>query len=309
MHLSRSFRLMLISVSALLLGGCSVFDVANMAAPDDGYTEYRDIAYGDLPRQRMDLYLPDASHRNNATLVYFFGGGWRNGSRTQYRFIGRRLAAQGYTVVLPDYRLYPDVTFPDFVADGARAVAALQGPVSREYGISGPVFLMGHSAGAHIAMLLALDERYLADAGFSADGLAGVIGVSGPYDFRPFSSAFMFDVFPGEAAAFASQPVNYVDADDPPVLLLHGDDDKKVWTRNSKRLHARLLDEGVDSTLVLYPGIGHAGILFPLAGIDSDGNDLLEDIRRFVTRLGGAASVEAQTEPSPGDPLAGLTNY
>ena len=275
----------------LLLSGCSAFDVANLAAPDDGYTEHRDIPYGDLPRQQMDLYLPDATLRKQVTLVFFYGGGWRDGSRSQYRFVGRRLAARGYTVILPDYRLYPEVTFPDFVDDAASAVVALQGPVSRDHEISGPLFLMGHSAGAHIAMLLALDQRYLAAVGSASDSLAGVIGISGPYDFRPFTSDFMFDVFPGEEAQAASQPVNFAGGDDPPVLLLHGDADKRVWTRNSKRLHARLLGEEADSTLVLYPGISHAGILFPLVGIESEENTLLEDIDRFVERAGSTSAL------------------
>jgi acetyl esterase/lipase len=278
-------RPLLLACLGFLLSGCSLFDIANLAAPDEGYSERQDIPYGDLPRQRLDVYLPDPARRKDITLVYFYGGGWRSGNRAQYRFVGRRLAAAGYNVVLPDYRLYPAVTFPAFVEDGARAVAALLGPLGQSVDLSGPVYLVGHSAGGHIAMLLALDDRYLAAEGVSTNALAGVIGIAGPYDFLPFTSSYMHDIFPGEEARAASQPVNFVDRGDPRVLLLHGDNDRRVWTRNSMHLHTRLVMSGVESTLKIYPDVSHGGILLPLVGIDSSDNSLLEDIEIFVSGM------------------------
>ncbi len=281
----------------LMLSGCVVFDIANLAAPDEGYSEIQDIRYGMHERQKLDIYLPDAERRCNVTIVWFYGGGWRKGSREQYRFVGRRLAALGYDVAVPDYRLYPEVTFPAFVEDGADAVSAVLGDLGREQGLSGPVFMMGHSAGAHIAMLIALDERYLDDAGSNQNEIAGVIGLAGAYDFLPFTSDFMHDVFPGPEAEADSQPVNFVDAADPPVLLLHGDADRRVWLRNSERLHKRMSDAAADSTLRVYPGVSHSGIVRPLAGFGSADSALLPDIAEFIFDQPGINPACAPTPP------------
>ncbi len=277
--------LLLSALCAILLSGCSIFDLANLAAPDDGFRADADIAYGPLPRQRLDIYRPENVVDRQVTLVYFYGGGWRNGSREQYRFIGRKLATEGYTVVIPDYRVYPEVTFPGFVEDGAHAVAAIVRKLRQDYGLPKTTVLAGHSAGAHIAMLLSLDPRYLEALGLSTEVVSGVVGLSGPYDFLPLSSRGLKRIFPGPVAEHDSQPINFVSANAPPTLLLHGDEDRRVWIHNSKNLHAALKAAGVESSLTLYPGVGHGAILKPLVGVVSPNSSLLEDIAAFVSSL------------------------
>ena len=173
-----------------------------------GYTHEADIAYGPDPRQKLDLYRPDKPRADGKTVIFFYGGAWETGSKGDYLFVAQALVAGGYTVVIPDYRLYPAVRFPAFVDDGARAARWTADRVG-----SDKVFVMGHSAGAHIALLLAANTPYLATAGVDRMKLGGVIGLSGPYDFLPLKSAKLIEIFGGpnkpdiEAITFARAPL------------------------------------------------------------------------------------------------------
>ncbi len=173
-----------------------------------------------MPGERgtFDLYVPESATASTPVVVFFYGGGWDGGAKSIYPFVGQSLASEGFIVAIPDYRIYPEVRFPGFVEDGARAVAAVEGLVRKGGGgvPAGrhPVFLMGHSAGAQIAALLAYDGRYLAKAGASNASLAGFIGLSGPYDFLPLKEERYKRIFP-PALRDASQPVRFVSAGDP----------------------------------------------------------------------------------------------
>ena len=160
-----------------LLGGCSPATLLNATVSRQGFTREADIAYGNDPRQKLDLYRPDKPRAD--------GRRWSSspaargiGSKNDYLFVAQALAAHGYTVVIPDYRLYPAVRFPAFIDDGARAVRWTADRVGTD-----KIFIMGHSAGAHIALMLAANTAYLAAAGVDRMKLEGAIGLSGPYDF------------------------------------------------------------------------------------------------------------------------------
>jgi acetyl esterase/lipase len=225
-----------------------------------GSTVEADIAYGQLACQRLDIYTPDNAKQDAPVVVFFHGGGWRVGEKKEFGFIGQALASAGVTVVIPDYRLNPEVVFPEFVRDGAAAVAwaAKNYPGRR-------LFAAGHSAGAHIAALIALDERYLAEAG--APGvLAGMIGLSGPYDFLPLTEERYKRVFP-EATRDESQPINFVDGNEPPMLLATGTEDRTVKPGNTTRLAARIREKGGRVSVKEYPGVSHLGTMLALAEI------------------------------------------
>ena len=131
-------------------------------------------------------------------------------------------------MAVPDYRLYPQVRFPAFIEDGAEAVARARDVLARIEGRRRPIVLMGHSAGAQIAALLALDERHLREAGLRAcEAVAGMIGLAGPYDFLPLQEERYRRIFP-EASRAASQPIAFADANDPPLLLVAGTADETV---------------------------------------------------------------------------------
>ncbi len=133
---------------ASLLGGCSPAALLNATVPQRGYSRETDLAYGPDPRQRLDLYRPDRPAERPCTVVFFYGGSWETGSKADYLFVGQALAAAGHTAILPDYRVWPEVRFPAFVEDGA---ASVRWATAR--GEGRPLVVMGHSAGAHIALM------------------------------------------------------------------------------------------------------------------------------------------------------------
>src|SRR5687767_4233845 len=145
--------------------GCSRFDLLNAMVPTGGYVRTRDVAYGTLPRQKLDVYRPRGATSLSPLVVFFYGGDWQTGSKRDYRFVTQALASRGFVAVMPDYRLYPEAVFPAFVEDGALAVRWARNHAALIGGDGRRIHLMGHSAGAHIAALLTLDEHYLRDVG------------------------------------------------------------------------------------------------------------------------------------------------
>jgi acetyl esterase/lipase len=221
----------------------------------------RGVRYGTSRRQALDIYASLQAVGDAPLLVFFHGGSWRIGDKAGYGFVGDAFASAGITVAVPNYRLYPEVTFPDFVRDGAAAVAcALAETASRR------LFIAGHSAGAHIAALLHLDRRYLDEAGVAHDTVAGAIGLSGPYDFLPLRKVRYRRVFP-EATRAASQPIAFADGKAAPMLLLSGDRDRTVSPGNARRLAAAIVANGGEATVKIYPGVGHLGTMTALARI------------------------------------------
>jgi acetyl esterase/lipase len=238
--------------------------IVNGLTTRDGYTILADRAYGPLPRQKLDVYMPKDGAEDAPVVVFFYGGGWNKGSKSRYLFVGQSLASAGFIVVIPDYRLYPDVVFPDFVEDAARAVAFTAKSLRRPDGTPRRVFLAGYSAGAHIAALLNLDERYLASAGVPKGAISGMAGLSGPYDFLPLKEDIYKAIFP-EPVRTASQPINFVDGSEAPMLLITGDADRTVSPGNTTRLAAAIAARDGVVSVKSYPGVGHIGTIAALA--------------------------------------------
>lgn len=249
----------------LSVAACSPTSVLNALAPRDGITEARDIPYADGPRHTLDVYAPKATDRPAPVLVFFYGGNWDSGSKAMYRFVGRAMAARGVLTVIPDYRLFPEVRFPAFIYDAAKAVAWTRANIAAYGGDPHQLFFMGHSAGGQIATLLALDPTYLRSVDLSQRDVCGVIGLAGPYDFLPLESDELKTIFGPEAERPRSQPINYVSPQAPPMLLLAGRDDDTVDPGNTRRLAAKLRAAGVPVQDDLYFGIGHKGLIAAFA--------------------------------------------
>jgi acetyl esterase/lipase len=265
-----------------LLGGCqrTFFAVLNRTTPD-GQSETHGIVFETTHGLKLDVYRPLAAH-NAPVVVFFHGGSWARGKREWYAFVGRALAAHGYVAVLPQYRLYPAAQFPEFMLDGAQAVAYARAHAAQWGGDGEQLFLMGHSAGAHIAALLGTDARYLGEFDLSPRQLRGVIGLAGPYDFLPIVDLALKRVFGPPELHPQSQPVNFVDGDEPPFLLLHGERDTLVWPRNSESMATRLRAQHRDVTLKLYPKMGHVRLLGSLAERQGEYGPSWADITAFI---------------------------
>lgn len=265
------------------LAGCA--SVLNAATSREGISIRSGIRYSEGPRGVYDLYIPDAASASTPIVVFFYGGSWDSGDRDDYLFVGQSLAAAGVITVIPDYRVYPEVVFPEFVKDGAQAVSEIlkASRVGRAGIPAGdhPIFLMGHSAGAHIAALLSYDERYLRAAGVPPSAISGFIGLSGPYDFLPLTSERYKRIFLPETRA-ASQPVNFADASDPPALLISGLEDRTVEPRNTQALAQSIRQAGGQAEVRLYPDLGHIEAIAALATAIPGDSEIRQAVLSFI---------------------------
>jgi acetyl esterase/lipase len=249
-----------LALLALLSSGCErvFFGVVNHDVPTADAT----VVYASDRGLALDVFRPHGSGGPAPTVVFFYGGAWKRGSREQYRFVGHRLAQNGVLAIVADYRTWPQAGFPAFMDDAADAVAWARVHAGEYGGDPQRLFIAGHSAGAQIAGLLGTDAHYLAKRGIKPAQLAGVMGLSGPYDFsvgRKYASIF------GTPSQWPkAQVVNFVDGDEPPFLLIHGDADRTVEVRDSIELAGKLRALRVPVTLLLLPGANH---MAPMTGL------------------------------------------
>jgi acetyl esterase/lipase len=282
-----SRRTALAGMSALFLAGCERlgFFAANAPAAFGSYKRHANIAYGPNPQQRLDVYAPEsAAVSPRPVVVFWHGGRWRYGDKIDYRFVGVALAESGYVTVVANYRHYPEVKMPGFMQDAALAALWAAAHADEYGGGRDRLYLMGHSAGAHLAALVTLDPRYFAASGQAAPHIAGVIGLSGPYDFLPLLEQDVQDMFGPPPLYPESQPINFVRSDAPPMLLVHGLKDETVRPKNSINLAAALSAVGVPVTLKLYPKLGHADTVAALTALLRGRAPTLADIRAFVSQ-------------------------
>ncbi|HMT47610.1 MAG TPA: alpha/beta hydrolase [Novosphingobium sp.] len=254
------------------------------------------LAYGPLPRQRLEVIVPDApAAAPRPVLVFIHGGGWDSGDAADYHFIGRTFARQGYVVVLPTYRLTPEGVFPRMLEDGAMALAWVQANIARHGGDPGRVVLAGHSAGAYNAVMLALERQWLGRAGVEDGFIKGVIGLSGPYDFFPFTSDAARKAFAHVAPPEQTQPIRFVRGDAPPMLLITGDEDTTVKPRNTAALAAALRKVGARVEELHLPGIDHSQPVMKLAAPFARDGRVREAMLAFLQRTTRpSALVQAQ---------------
>ncbi len=260
----QGMRLLSLSILLTAATACSPLALVDATLPEENWRQLDSIAYGPDNRQKIDVYLP-ATRETRGLLVFFYGGGWDSGERSDYRFVAAAFTGAGYAVAIPDYRLYPQVRHPEFLEDGARAIATLAAHPELGALVPGRTFIAGHSAGAWISAMLALDEQWLEEGGVDANTLAGVIGIAGPYDFDPALYRSTRQAFGHVQNVALTQPVHFARADGPPLLLLHGAADTTVEAVDSRILAERVQAAGGRATYRFYEDIGHMRIVGALA--------------------------------------------
>lgn len=267
---SMTRRAGLIALTGSVLSACSPLSLfATLTPKDAARARERGVAYGPDPRQALDVYAPSkAPGRETAPAplaVFFYGGSWDSGRRQDYGWVGQALAAQGFLAIVPDYRLYPAVRYPGFVEDGALAVAWAVEHARALGGDPDRIVLIGHSAGAYNAAMLALDDRYLDAVGVDPKVVRAFAGLSGPYDFLPLDGPVTRRTFGDYPDLPATQPGAYARPDSPPAFLATGDADTTVKPRNTKALAAALRAKGVVVDERHYAGLNHADTVLALS--------------------------------------------
>ena len=294
-YMSLKARIAGMSVVALAvlgaLAACSPVRLVNALTPTSGLTKTSNVAYlpGNNSRQQLDVYQPASSGdttKARPVVIFFYGGAWQEGSRSDYLFVAEALTQRGYVVVVPDYRVYPEVKYPEFLRDSAAAVAWTSVNIERFGGDSTRLFLMGHSAGAHIAAMLALDPSYLAAQKVPLTSIKGLIGLAGPYDFLPLTEPNVIALFATEKNLAMTQPITYVKpgtaATIPPSLLLHGDADTRVYPKNSINLARELRAVGAKVEFDLLPGIDHTSIIAKFTRVLRGDGKVVDRVDQFI---------------------------
>lgn len=283
-------RSLLLGGAGLALVGCTpaglLNGVSRLTGDGGARTAVRGAVYGPDPRQKLDVYVPAGRADTSLSVVIFwYGGGWVDGSRGDYAFAGRAFAAQGFVAVVADYRLVPQVRFPAFVQDGALAVKWVRDNIARHGGDPARIALSGHSAGAYIAAMLALDTRFLTNAGADPAIVRGAALLSGPYDFYPFTEQRGRDALGAWPRLTETQPISFARVDARPMLLMHGTADTIVQPRNSEALAVKLAALGAPVELKLYPGKSHTDTIKSLSPAFRGSTPALADALAFLRRL------------------------
>lgn len=306
MPLLRSL-LAVLTMAALLLPNAaqavSIMDPFNIpAAMDGGTSKVGDgIAYADGVRTKLDVYAPEERGAPAPVVFFIYGGGWSRGERGEYEFVGRALAARGFVTVIADYRLYPEVRYPDFLEDGARALRWVQDNIANYGGDPNRLFLAGHSAGAYNAAMQALDPSFRAEYGVTMPILA-VAALSGPYDFYPFEYGEVRDVFGEAPNPQGTQPINLITAEAPPMYLATGTTDPIVRVQNTERFAERLRAQGVWVTTQYYDGFGHMEPVLAMGALWRWRMPVLDDMVGFFQRFGAFPSGVPYLAVAPEEP-------
>ncbi len=274
------------ALAAACTPSLSTFDTLT---PKDGGARrmLRDGAFGLDPRQRLDVYAPNAGARGGPlpVIVFCYGGSWMSGEKNDYQFLGQALASRGFVAVIPNYRLTPAVAFPAFVEDCALTVKWVSDNIAALGGDPNRIVLSGHSAGAYNAIMVALDQRYLRAVGVDARAIRGFAGMAGPYDFLPFDVASTRAAFGHAPDPQATQPIGFARADGPPLLLLWGDRDTTVARRSIANMERAARAAGEQVEAKIYPRVDHVGIMLALSVPFRGNAPVLRDVAEFARRV------------------------
>ncbi len=281
-------RAWLATLAAVLLSACRPVRWLNAVIPAGQMRVRRDLAYGPHPRQRLDVYQPRTPPpAPSPLLIFFYGGSWDSGDKQDYLFVAEAFVSLGYVVVIADYRLYPEVKFPALMQDPAAVVQWVQQHAFNWQADANRLFLMGHSAGAHLAMMLSLAPQFLQAVGLQPAIIAGTVGLAGPYDFLPLTSDRLRAIFAPPAQEILAQPIHFARGDAPPLLLMTGMKDDVVWPRNAVNLAHAVAAQGGDVCLKTYARYDHVDMVAKLARPLRGDASLLNDIRLWMQAHGG----------------------
>ena len=245
----------------------------------------KDVRYADHDRGTLDVYEPKRAGSGAPLVVFVYGGSWQSGDKAMYRFVGKLLASRGFVTVIPDYRVFPTVKYPEFLRDNAEAVAFARSHAADWGADPRRLVLAGHSAGAYDVAMLSLDRRWLGAVGLDPRrDIAGVVGLAGPYDFLPLRDDKLKIIFGPEESRRDTQPINHVDGAAPPMLLLAGSKDTTVDPANSTRLAAAIQAKGGTVTARIVPGKSHISLLTSLLPSSNGRSYILDAIADFIAK-------------------------
>lgn len=275
------YRVVLLVPLTLLMISCQSTMVINALTPRDDFQLQKNIPYGSDARQKLDIYTPTQKNIKSAIVVFVHGGSWANGDKKEYLFVGQAFAEMGYVTVIPNYRLYPQAKFPDFIDDVAQAIATLKDLLPSEV-CADPqkIILVGHSAGAHSVAMLATAPKYLA-RNHADITLSTWIGLAGPYDL-PLDNPLVIEKFTTVTNNIDANPLHLANSKTPSALLIHGDKDTTVYPHHTRNLTKRLKELDVPVVTHIYPETNHTQLVGGLAKNLRFLNPVYQDIAAYL---------------------------
>lgn len=221
-------------------------------------------AYGSGPRERMDILLPTGLRAGAPIHMFVHGGYWRSGEKTDYTCVAAPVLAAGGIAAIVEYDLMPGTRLPVLVDQVRRAAAWLASQATSLGADPARLTVSGHSAGAHLASYLAATGP--SDTAAPTTPVAGLLLLSGIYDLSDIPGSFLKDearMTPDEAASWS--PLTAHQHRGPRRIVALGADETPPFHAQAARLHRRFSATGIDSDLVLRPGLNHMNVVLDLA--------------------------------------------
>ena len=285
----RVFLTLFTGLLATVVAACSNEEVLSDITPNGGYALVPAVVYDQASALALDVYRP-ANANNAPVVVFFYGKRWEQGSRREYKFVGQALAERGFVAVIPDYRLYPQVKYPAFLQDCAKAVRWVHANIAGYGGAPDKIVLMGHDSGAYNAAMLAMDPEFLHQVGGDRSWVRGMVGLAGPYDFLPITDPDLRDLFGPPDNFERTQPVLYADGSNPPLLLMHGDKDQNVPSQSTNSLYNRVIRSGGPATKYDFSNYDHGKILEVLSSHFQGEGNVMNHVDEFVRQVATGAA-------------------
>jgi acetyl esterase/lipase len=281
MTMKTAFKILALTTAAsVAFAACAPVQILNGITPSSSFAKAEDISYGPLARQKLDIYKAETAKAGAPAIVFIHGGSWTEGSKDIYKFLAEGFTKDGYDVVVPNYRLYPETKYPGMIEDSAEAVAF----AARQYP-DRPLVVMGHSAGAYNMLMVMLDPKYAKAAGLDlCSHVAGAISLSGPTGIIPLDSEPYITIFPDRFTA-GDAPLNNVKSPSPPILFGHGLDDTTVYPQNSQALADKMNARGGKAIVKTYEGMNHTEAVQFLSRRFDGKATLKQDIVNFIDSL------------------------
>jgi len=251
----------------------------NWLTSDDSYTLEADVTFGPGERDRIDYYMATDSDDAKPLIVFIHGGGWNRGDKNMYTFFAEGLTARGYDVALPNYRLYPEIKYPEFLPDNARAIAAIHKKFPTRY-----LVLIGHSAGAYNALSMVFKPNYLEQEGvYACYTVRGVVSLASPTGAYPVENEPTLSIFP-ERMQGGDSLLNLTEQPLPPLMLVNGDEDTAVHHGNASKLGEKLAGRDIASVKI-YEGADHVDPVSQFSTLGFLEGSIKDDVVAFIENL------------------------
>ena len=270
----------LLSVSLGLVSACAPVSILNGITPSSTFDRTKNVSFGDGDRDELDIYRAEKPKEMAPVLMFVHGGSWDSGSKNIYKFLAEGFTKSGFDIVIPNYRIYPNAKFPDFLMDNADAVA-----FTRQRFPGRKIVLIGHSAGAYNVLMLGLRDEHLKQAGVDrCEAIAGIVSLAAPVGVVPLKSAPLTEIFPNRFTA-DDAVLNNVTGPAPAVFLGHGEKDTTVSPINATKLGEKILARGGIAQVEIYPGQSHSDVVKVLSRHFDGDATLKADIVKFIENL------------------------